>query len=162
MARTNAILASVPLIDRHLPETSAHFAERHERVVELSPGRALEIALALPAAPDPIVAGLMRLRGVPRAESVAELLTKIGLEPRGRTSTEAVFAGYIRPRIRGAFDLRAEPLRDGRSRLITETRVAADDERSRRLFRLYWLAIRPFSGLIRRRYLAAIARSARR
>lgn len=161
MGRTNAILASVLLIDRHLPEASAHFAERHERAVELSPKRALEIALALPPAPDPIVAGLMRLRGVPRAGSVAELLTKIGLEQRARTSTEAVFAGYIRPRIRAAFDLRAEPLSDGRSRVITETRVAADDERSRRQFRFYWLAIRPFSGLIRRRYLAAIARSAR-
>ncbi|MGH2993821.1 MAG: hypothetical protein ACRDL1_09830 [Solirubrobacterales bacterium] len=148
----------MPLIDRHLPATSADFAERHERAVEVTAERALEIGLAAPAAPDPIVGALMRLRGVPRADSIAELLVAIGLEPQERTPTEAVFAGRIRPHIRVAADLRAESLSDGRSRVITETRVAADDARSRRRFRLYWFAIRPFSGLIRRRWLAAIAR----
>jgi hypothetical protein len=34
------------------------------------------------------------------------------------------------------------------------------DERSRRAFGRYWLLIRPFSGLIRRRWLAAIVRRA--
>jgi hypothetical protein len=148
----------LPLIDRHLPATSADFSERHERIVDGPPERALEIGLAAPAAPDPIVAALMRLRGVPRAESVAELLTAIGLEARERTPSEAVFGGRIRPRIRVVADLRAERVSDGRTRVVTETRVAADDARSRRRFRLYWLAIRPFSGLIRRRWLAAIAR----
>jgi hypothetical protein len=40
--------------------------------------------------------------------------------------------------------------------LTTETRVLLTDERSRRAFGRYWLLIRPFSGLIRRRWLAAI------
>jgi hypothetical protein len=44
--------------------------------------------------------------------------------------------------------------------LATETRVLLTDDRSRRAFRRYWLVIRPFSGLIRRRWLAAIARRA--
>lgn len=44
--------------------------------------------------------------------------------------------------------------------LTTETRVLLTDERSRRAFRRYWLIIRPFSGLIRRRWLAAIVRRA--
>jgi hypothetical protein len=36
--------------------------------------------------------------------------------------------------------------------------VHALTPRARRLFRLYWLAIGPFSALIRRRWLKAIAR----
>jgi hypothetical protein len=44
--------------------------------------------------------------------------------------------------------------------LTTETRVLLTDERSRRAFGRYWLLIRPCSGLIRRRWLAAIARRA--
>ncbi|MEP7335602.1 MAG: hypothetical protein ABI717_07460, partial [Actinomycetota bacterium] len=44
--------------------------------------------------------------------------------------------------------------------LSTETRVLLTDERSRKLFRRYWIVIRPFSGLIRREWLRAIARRA--
>lgn len=46
--------------------------------------------------------------------------------------------------------------------LTTETRVQLTDQRSRRAFARYWLLIRPFSGLIRREWLAAIARRASR
>jgi hypothetical protein len=44
--------------------------------------------------------------------------------------------------------------------LTTETRVLLTDEASRRAFGRYWLVIRPFSGLIRRRWLAAVTRRA--
>jgi len=44
----------------------------------------------------------------------------------------------------------------------TETRVMLTEERSRRAFGRYWLLIRPFSGLIRRRWLAAVVGHARR
>jgi hypothetical protein len=57
-----------------------------------------------------------------------------------------------------AFD--AEPIPGG-SRLATETRVRALDDRARNGFRLYWLAIGPFSGLIRRRWLRAVQEIAR-
>ena len=49
----------------------------------------------------------------------------------------------------------------GESVLVTETRVAPVDDAARRAFGRYWLLIRPFSGLIRRRWLAAAARRAR-
>jgi hypothetical protein len=45
--------------------------------------------------------------------------------------------------------------------LTTETRVLLTDDGSRRAFRRYWLVIRPFSGVIRRRWLAAIVRRSR-
>lgn len=44
----------------------------------------------------------------------------------------------------------------------TETRVLATDDLARRGFRRYWLVIRPFSGLIRRIWLRAVARRAGR
>lgn len=44
------------------------------------------------------------------------------------------------------------------TRLHTETRVLCLDAASRRRFRLYWLFIRPFSGLVRMEMLRAIKR----
>ena len=44
--------------------------------------------------------------------------------------------------------------------LSTETRIAGTDARATRLFGLYWLAIRPGSGLIRHEWLRAIDRRA--
>ena len=44
----------------------------------------------------------------------------------------------------------------GRTRLSTETRVAATDARARRRFAAYWLFVRPGSGLIRRLWLRAV------
>jgi hypothetical protein len=45
---------------------------------------------------------------------------------------------------------------DGRL-LTTETRIAAVDDAARRAFMRYWRIVGPFSGLIRRRWLRAIA-----
>lgn len=46
------------------------------------------------------------------------------------------------------------------TRLITETRVWATDERTRRVFSLYWLLVRPGGGLLRRSMLKQIDRLA--
>jgi hypothetical protein len=54
-----------------------------------------------------------------------------------------------------AFNFR---LADGK--LSTETRIAGTDAHARRLFGLYWLAIRPGSGLIRHEWLRAIVKQA--
>ena len=51
---------------------------------------------------------------------------------------------------------------DGATRLSTETRVLATGPVARRRFRLYWLAIRGGSGLIRRELLRAVAQRAER
>lgn len=50
------------------------------------------------------------------------------------------------------------PQTNGTTRLATETRVLCLDAASRRRFRLYWLFVRPFSGLIRMEALRAIKR----
>ncbi len=148
----------MPLLDQHVPDYEVW--ERHQVALPVSPERALQVALASPAAPDRIVRTLLRLRGLGEPTgSLEEFATSPPFRELGRTETEFV-AGILSPRLRIAFDLRAEPRPDG-SLLTTETRVHALTPRARRLFRLYWLVVGPFSALIRRRWLKAIAAHAR-
>lgn len=52
------------------------------------------------------------------------------------------------------------PQDDGIVRVTTETRVYCPDDTSRRFFRLYWLLIGPFSGIIRKEWLRLIKKEA--
>jgi hypothetical protein len=61
---------------------------------------------------------------------------------------------------RAAWNFRIEPRPDGSCLLSTETRVRCSDSTTRRRFRLYWLLIRPGSGVIRRHMLQAIRQAA--
>ncbi len=60
-----------------------------------------------------------------------------------------------------AWNFRIRPRRNGVV-LTTETRVRCTTPRARRLFRIYWTLIGPFSGLIRREMLHLIKREAER
>ena len=172
----------MPLIDEWLPGFDV--GERHDVAVPVAPERALELALSTPVASDRIVRALVTARGMAaRDETIERFFTAHRFVVLAHTPTEWVVGavGAVwRPRgglvpladaaawraaavpgtIKAAADFRAERIPGG-SRLITETRVLAVDERARRSFRLYWLAIGPFSALIRRRWLRAIQRAAR-
>jgi hypothetical protein len=148
----------VPLIDDWLPEFDV--GERHDAAVAAEPERAIDIALAAPAAPDRFVGALFAARGMPaRGRTIEEFLRSHPFDVLGRAPTEWA-AALDRERIKIAIDFRAERIPGG-SRLTTETRVKAMDDQARRTFRLYWLAIGPFSALIRRRWLRAIQAAAR-
>lgn len=58
-----------------------------------------------------------------------------------------------------AWSFRIAP-ENGGTRLSTETRVRTADFHTDRQFRRYWLVIAPFSGLIRRRMLTLVRRTA--
>ncbi len=172
----------MPLIDEWLPEFDV--GERHDIAVPIAPERALELALSTPVASDRIVRALLTARGmVARAETIERFFPAHQFVVLARTPTEWVVGavGAVwRPRgglvrlgdaaawraadvpgtIKAAADFRAERIPGG-SRLTTDTRVKAMDERARRAFRLYWLAIGPLSALIRRRWLQAVQRAAR-
>jgi hypothetical protein len=173
----------VPLIDDWLPEFDV--GERHDVAVPLEADRALELALATPAASDRVVRALVTARGMIAREATIEgffaahrfvVLERSPTEwvagavgavwrPRGGLvrldDAEAWRAAVVPGTIKGAVDFRAEAIPGG-SRLTTETRVRATDERARRAFRRYWLLIGPFSALIRKRWLAAVMASAKR
>jgi hypothetical protein len=59
---------------------------------------------------------------------------------------------------RGVWNFQVKPSGPGRTILSTETRVVCGDPRSRTKFRIYWLVVRPFSGLIRRLMLKSVKR----
>ena len=159
-------------IDGWLPTFDV--GERHEIRVSLPAEQALRRALAAPAAPDRFVRLLFRLRGLEPEGSIEEFMAANGFTVLERTPTSYVAGMLVRSHrlplagpdewravearraIRIAMDLRAEPDAAG-SRLITETRVSAEDARALLVFRLYWLIVGSFSKLIRRRWLRAAA-----
>ncbi|HYI11963.1 MAG TPA: hypothetical protein VEK57_23105 [Thermoanaerobaculia bacterium] len=163
------------LIDRYMPHCD--FYERHELMVRATPER---IYAAIPTAGFGngwIIRTLLRLRGMrpgsrrfPPAgfQILAEDPPRemvIGVEGpfwnptcKLRDVSAETFTGPVPPGVaRGAWNFFIAP--DGK--VSTETRVlCADDSRAK--FQLYWLAIRPFSGLIRRLMLRAIRVKAER
>lgn len=163
----------MPGIDDWLPRFDV--GERHEIDLAVSPEQALQRALAAPAAPDALVRTLFRLRSIRPDGSIRDFVTAnrfivlehsptafvVGLivpRPRLPRADPAAWRQTLAPRtLRIAMDFRAEPLPQG-SRLTTETRVAATDGRTLFVFQVYWLLVGPFSKLIRRRWLRAIAR----
>ena len=104
--------------------------------------------------------------GILAEESGREIV--LGLEgrfwkPTGdlRPVSAATFARPIAPGCaRAVWSFDVEALGTGRARLRTETRVRCADAAARRRFGMYWLVVRPFSGIIRRFMLQAIRREA--
>lgn len=148
----------------------------HElRLADLALSRALMAVRTLPerlaGRPQPRMVSGRFLEEGPVPLLVAEphrLLVAGGvLQPwklRGGVEPPALDAAALRAFaepgwVKCALDFVLEPDRGG-TRLRTETRVRATDERTRARFGLYWLAIRAGSGLIRRDMLRAVARRA--
>ena len=162
-------------LDEFLPEYDAR--ERHERRMPAPPELAVAAALGIPIAPDALVRTLFRLRGLHGGGSIEGALRGIGFAELVREPDCVVVGAAGRPwtprgglvsfekagpgQVRMAVELAATPVGDGESLLVTETRVAAMDPGSRRAFRRYWLAVGPFSALVRRRWLAAAERALR-
>jgi hypothetical protein len=155
-----------------LPEY--HHREQHGVRVDAPPERALRAVREVTAREAPLLRFLFRLRGLPAGGErplLDQLVEGAGFSARGDGTWTAVGRPWrVREGLRRVedFDAFAEPgwaklvldftAADGR--LATETRVYLTDARARRRFRLYWLAVRPFSGLVRRSWLKAARRRA--
>ena len=162
-------------LDDVLPEYDVR--ERHERRVPGTPELAVAAALGIPIAPDAIVRALFRMRGLHRGGSVHGAIRGLGFAELVREPDCLVAGAAGRPwtprggivafdkagpgQVRMAVEISATPAGEGHSLLVTETRVAAMDAAARRAFRRYWLAVGPFSALVRRRWLAAADRALR-
>jgi len=174
-------------MDRYLPRFD--FAERHGIDIAAAPGVIDDCVRGLDLSGSRVVRALYRLRGLPATSLRIDGLERIGFrllahEPQrelvlgliGRFWTAhgglcrfdaPDFAAFDEPGwAKAVWSFTITPLADGRTRLETETRVRCTDAGSRRRFRVYWLLIRPFSGLIRiialrevRRRAEAAARS---
>ena len=154
-----------------------HHAERHELHVDASPDRALAAVRAVSATEMPSGKLLMRLRGLrpERSHSLMDAMVAGGFtrfgddvlvlvgkpwSARGALRRVDDFAAFAEPGYaKMALDFTATPDAAG-TRLATETRVFLTDAAARRRFAVYWLVVRPFSGLLRRSWLAAAKRRA--
>lgn len=175
------------LIDRRLPK-GAFMLEHHDIYVRVPPADAFAAATALSLSDLPLVRLLFVLRGIPfRSEmSLRDFFTTepfllLDEEPH----TEIVFGivgpfwslrrGHMPPeipqspaafsealnsgRMAAVGNLRVEAGGGGSARLWTETWVSAPGAASAALFAGYWMAIGPWSALIRKRLLNAAAGS---
>lgn len=154
-----------------------HHRERHEIRVSATSERALAAARETRLEDVPFVSFLFKLRGLraaPRGPLWDALLAQ-GFAPFGKDTLVLVgkpwspkggarraddFVAFAEPGYaKMAMDLRAVPDGAG-ARLETETRIYLTDGLARRRFGLYWLLIRPFSGLVRRGWLKAAKKRA--
>jgi hypothetical protein len=66
----------------------------------------------------------------------------------------------ISPWIKAVWNFKCEPLGENKTCVSTETRVHCVAPMTRITFGLYWLMIKPFSGLIRKKMLTIIKHEA--
>jgi hypothetical protein len=106
--------------------------------------------------------GFTRLADRPAEELVFGVVGRFWTPSGGRARVDAAaFKAFARPGLaKAAWSFALAANADGTTRLTTETRVHCPDGASRRRFRVYWLAVRPGSGLIRRAMLRAVKRLA--
>ena len=179
--------AAAPLLEQLMP--APDFGERHERAIAADPGRVSAAIRAVTPEDVPLARLLMTMRGISRRTGPSdrpflEGMTEIGFAEFGDGGPEEMvfggigqpwhlsggesvavegaesFSGFDRPGfVKMAMDFRLRPTPAGTD-LQTRTWVKATDPASRRRFRLYWLAVRFGSGIIRRSLLGAIARRA--
>lgn len=155
---------------------------------DLAQARPVRMLLALRALPGALLAGgagLRQLRASARARITLREFERTGFailaedppreiliglvgafwRPRGglRRTNAMHFRGTQEPRtVRAAWNFAVEERDHARVLLSTETRVQPADRGSAWRFRLYWLVVRPFSGLTRRYMLHAIKAEAER
>ena len=173
------------LIDRFMP--AYQFSETHFRRVAAPPASVLAAAIAYRAEEDRLFRIMIGLRELPARLLNSRVARReaFGLHRftlLARTEGEVVFGligRFWRPdfglvpiaddaaflgdaagdaaKLTVTFWTRPEP--DGRTRLVTETRVFCPSRSTHLKFTPYWYGIRPVSGLLRRRMLATIARA---
>ena len=123
-----------------------HLAKARESILNPSPDEPiLDVALR---------SGFLLLREVPEQEVVFGAVVCCGRRMPPRDAAE--FAALTGSLARAVMNFRVTEEGSGRSRLVTETRVAASDAASERRFAVYWRLIYPGSALIRRTWLRAI------
>lgn len=127
-----------------------------------------------------IIFGLFKLRGIPSSHLTIQGLVEqgnfsflgedaphelvLGLmvnkAPIPIESAEAFAANSVDARMRIGFNYQCRKIDESTTLLSSETRVVLNSTLSKLFFRCYWLAIKPFSGLIRRIMLRLIKEKA--
>jgi hypothetical protein len=171
------------LIDEFL--SAYDISARYQIEIQAPMERVYQAARSLDSNDSGIVRWLFHLRGLPASMLTLDGMLKFGFILLGETPPHELVIGLvgrfwshsagiqrITPEAFRAFDregyakavtnISLSQGGDGLTRVATETRVLCQGEASRRWFRLYWLLIGPFSGLIRKEWLRIIKQQAER
>ncbi len=167
---------------------SARFSERHRLDIDGSPAQVWAALSAVQWRDLRLTAPLMMLRSLGQAQGLGErrLLDqgpvrlmrtdpphyaaageigrpwKLRPEPGPNPSSLQDLGAFAEPGwLKYGMDFTLDTAGPGRTRLTTTTQCEPTDESAARRFGAYWRLIRPFSGLIRREMLHAIARRVR-
>lgn len=169
------------LIDQFSPRFDVR--ARYQVDIRASAEGAYLAARGLDTGDSGIVRWLYRLRGLPRDNMTMDGMLRWGfvlladepseeivfglvgrfwtLSPQICTVKPEDFLKFDRPGFaKVVANIAIAPQGEGKVRVTTETRVVSLDAASLRYFRLYWLLIGPFSGLIRKEWLRLIRRRA--
>ena len=165
------LLPAWDFAERHTLRVAAppHVVDAHVRSLDLSASRVVRILFTLRGMPKGSTGidgmermGFRLLADEPGREIVLGLIGRFWTPTGGLCRFDAVdFTRFEEPGwAKAVWGFRMTPLDGGATLLETETRVRCTDAASRRRFRVYWLMVRPFSGLIRQIALREIRRRA--
>jgi len=169
------------LIDEFLPRFDVN--ARYQIDVHAPLSEVYSVVRSLDMRSSKLVRCLYRLRGLPQDNLTFDGMLKWGfilladkpsqevvfgligrfwtLSPKFQRITADAFITFDQPGFAKAVgNIAFIAQNDGSIRVTTETRVHCIDHASRRCFRLYWLLISPFSGIIRKEWLRLIKQRA--
>ena len=169
------------LIDQFAPKYEV--SARYETDIDAPIERVYQVARYLEMGESPIVRWLYRLRGLPKSSLTMDGMLKVGfvllaedpcqefvygligrfwsLTAGIRSVNADDFANFEEAGFAKAVgNLTFARQENGLVHVTTETRVHCTDHQSVRYFRLYWLLIGPFSGIIRKEWLRLIKQRA--
>lgn len=166
------------LIDRYLPNYT--FREYHYTEVDCPATRVYPCARDFDMSHSKLIKFLFTLRGLPtkrmNLQGFLEDMNFTSLEDSAPheylsgfwmkknieiiPSYEAFCSNTISAKIKCVWNFRCEEISQNKTRLSTETRILCVDSFTKLTFGLYWLVIRPFSGLIRLEMLKTIKANA--
>jgi len=168
------IMITQKLIDTYLPRYS--FSEYHETVINSSIENVYDKSKNFDLSKSNLIKWLFKVRGLPtKRMHLQDFISDIGFtnieENRPVENLIGFWSGYkIEPiatpddftnhatsaSIKGVWNFYLEALNSKQVRLSTETRILCLTPSANVTFALYWMLIKPFSGLIRNRMLQII------
>lgn len=162
------------LIDKYLPQYT--FNEYHDTMVNCSIENVYQIAKDFDLSKSKIINLLFKLRGLPTKNlNLQNFINDIGFTNLEENCPHENLIGFwarfriakipghdefinnsISPWIKVVWNFHFEEMEENRTKVSTETRVLCVAPITMFTFGLYWLMIKPFSGLTRKKMLKII------
>lgn len=162
------------LVAQYLPEYS--FKEYHETMINGSADDVFKATQNLDLSKSRLIKWLFKIRGLPtKRMRLKEFISDIGFTIIEENIPKETLIGFwavykiapipcpedfinnsISPRLKVVWNFYIEPVDSGQVRLSTETRILCLTPWAKLFFSLYWMLVRPFSGLIRIKMLQIV------